>query len=211
MSTINWVETIPSDGSAVGIGARDIRANKYAIAEGLRESLNLGNKIDPIKQGAPRPYIDIESNSSNIDKGPVTTSSFTRGKLYFASDTSRLLLWTSVVSNIAAVAYFKENTFVVGSPRFIEHNTDPGRSVWIETSGFKKFSTPDAGSGSISFGNVVFDEAPQVYTWSSDTNYMPAVISVTRTGFSAKLNAIHRAASDMTLFWRASGYTSGVV
>lgn len=217
---INWVATIPSDGSAVGIGAKDVRLQKYAVAEGLRESLNLGNKIDPIKQGAPRPYIDIQSNSSNINVAQnahlkKNVSSFTRGTLYFASDTSRLLMWTSInsvgVGGSGAELFYQETTYQIGTPRFIEHGTTPTNAVHIETSGFKKFSTPDGAQNEIRYSNVSFDSPPQVYVWSSNSQYLPIVRYSSTTDFGVWLLVVSGAASDMTLFWRASGTSGGVV
>jgi len=185
--------------------------------EGLAHSLNVGSLTNPIKPGAPRLLIDVQSNSSNINTvyNILAPSSYTRGKLYFASDTSRLLMWTSISSEGVGGGgpgslFYKETTYQIGTPRFIEHATDPGKGVWIESSGFKKFSAPDGNSGNISFGNVIFDAAPNIVLWSSNTRYAALVRFSRRTSFDAKLNAIGTA-SDMTLFWRASGMSSGVV
>lgn len=117
------------------------------------------------------------------------------GRLFFASDTSRLL------------AYESSATYMVGSANFVEMGTDGGAGAWYSYSSFSNL-------GSISSSLVTFvfptayGAAPQIFLQPQNNPHFCSVRVSTTTNFSSFVSIVG-AASFITLYWRSMGTISG--
>ena len=208
MATIGgrWNTNLPSDASKVGLGAGDIRTNKRALTDALRHDTSFPDTHEAgiypiISQGAPRPIVAAQSASSYSAAG----AGLLEGKLFFASDTSRLFVYSSTHNGVS----LSPSTQLVGSPQYIEHLTDGGAGTWLESSCFTAVSSA-SGTYKISYGNVVYETAPSVLVTSDDTSYIPRVTATGGSSFSVLLRPYDgSAAANITVYWSSSGTTSG--
>ena len=201
-----WNSNVPSDASKVGLGAGNIRTNKRCIYDALRHDTSFPDAHEAglypiIAPGAPRPIVAAQSASSYSAVG----APMLEGKLFFASDTSRLFVYSSTHNGVS----LSPSTQLVGSPQYIEHLTDGGTGTWVESSGFTAISSA-SDSYTVSYGNIVYAGIPSVLVTSDDTSLSPRVTSVTATNFAVRLRPYDAsAAANITLYWSSSGTTSG--
>jgi len=201
-----WNSNVPSDASKVGLGAGNIRTNKRCIYDALRHGTSFPDAHEAglypvISQGAPRPIVAVQSASSYSAVG----APMLEGKLFFASDTSRLFVYNSTSNGVS----LSPSTQLVGSPQYIEHLTDGGTGTWVESSGFTAISSA-SGVYAVSYGNIVYAGMPVVTATSDDTSLLMRMTSVTSTNFTVRLRPYDdSAAANITLYWSSSGTTSG--
>jgi len=127
-----WNEAVPSGTSPVG----QFPAYAHAIFATIGASLGIENlflgsggvsdasHVAPA-QGGSRAYFDVQSNSS-------TPTSQATGRLFLASDVSRLF------------AYFSGGTYLVGTAFGSEYSSDAGTGYWATQSG--SYTTTDNGA-----------------------------------------------------------------
>jgi len=201
-----WNADLPSDASKVGLGAGNIRTNKRCIYDALRHGTSFPDAVENgiypvISQGAPRPIVAAQSASSYSAVG----APMLEGKLFFASDTSRLFVYSSTHNGVS----LSPSTQLVGSPQYVEHLTDGGMGTWVESSCFTAISSA-SGTYNISYGNIVYEATPSVLVLSTNTSYIPRVTSTGGSNFTVLLRPYDAsAAANITLYWSSSGTTSG--
>lgn len=201
-----WNEDIPSDGSRVGIGARDIRSQMSTLATGLGEWLQYpgsgGGSADSagyFKQGAARLFFAAGSASSNADNATLQQRGFidsgdNRFFLY-ESDTTRLMgadsaLEHSLTSNNRQWVTLSDITIIISA----DVNTSISRN--FET--WRASSPPDQ--------VMIFGDDPIVTISSNDTRYFVALSAVTTGGFTS-IGSYVGSSNTVTLRWFASGWT----
>lgn len=201
MSTINWNEALPSANSAVGRSPSEIRSLWSSVAVGLHgtdgplywDGSGGGSELS---RGTPRPggfrtYYDVQSNASYSGLDAV-------GRLYFASDTTRLLTFTST------------GTYLVGTRHFIEaeHVLSGTTTACLRQTG--SYATTTAGVHTITFDKA-FDLVPTVDVSTSSATAVAAVVSVSTTAFTSMVSQYGVAGVSVTVYWAATGYVSGDV
>lgn len=208
MPVFTWKESLPSETSKVGISPPEIRAHKQAIAQWLGTWLEFpgsGNGSEwsagVFKAGASRALHAAASASSNADIGTL------RGKAFLASDTSRLYLYDS------------SGTYCVGTPDLVEILNDGNANLaYIVQSGQSYVSAPNNPHQNFSFSQngvtakrIEFNANPIVLAHTSvDTRLLFGVSTISTGGFTSVASWFASGAtSAYTVYWRASGYTSG--
>lgn len=201
-----WNEGLPSDGSRVGIGARDIRSQMSTLATGLGEWLQYpgsgGGSADSagyFKAGAARLFFAADSASSNSANATIQQRGF------LASDTNRLYLYES------------DTTRLMGAETALEHSLTSNNRQWVTISDLtvidstvvstaisRNFETWRASSPPDQV--MIFGDTPVVTVSSSDTRYFVALSAVTTGGFTS-IGSYVGTANDATLRWFASGWT----
>lgn len=186
MPTITWVETLPSNGSAVGRSPSEIRQPMSSVALGLGAWLEWpgsgsGSELlaGQPKAGAARPYFAPSSAKSLASPQ----------QLFLTSDTTRLYYMTSA------------GTVQVGSVQFLEHKSSASTSyAWVMQSG----STVLAGKAIRLDFPVTFAEAPVVIPTTTYTSMHFSVRAVSAE--SVTIDARRFGGSDdTTLNWLALG------
>lgn len=131
MSVSTWVETVPSGTSAVGNFPAWTHTLLGAIGSGMGLEHNWPGSgggsdvsIGDLLPGGSRAFVDVQSASS-------APNSQMTGRLFLASDASRLFIYDST------------GTYLVGTAFGGEHATDAGTSgYWARQSG--SFTTTDS-------------------------------------------------------------------
>ncbi len=197
---LQWNENIPSDGSAVASGAREIRALWGTLTTGLDESLEW-SASGQLRAGVAPSFITTETNIASLFESNASST----GKLAFASDTSRLFtLGLAATTGRAAFA---------GGPQLMEHADQvPAGHTMLIQSGSSLLVTPDGNSvitynsnGLNSSDAVVYDASPKVFVTSDNSDYMPVVRNAGATSFSVQMRPIQEAATNVTIRWVSSG------
>jgi len=118
-----WNEAVPSGTSAVGQFPGWAHAVFSTIGAGLgieNYFLGSGGVSDAshvaARPGGSRAYVDVQSNSS-------TPTSQSTGRLFLASDVSRLF------------AYFSTGTYLVGTAFAVETDSDASTGYWARQTG----------------------------------------------------------------------------
>lgn len=202
MAVVSIRTELPSGASNVGSGARDIRANKQAVATGLAVATNFPNKSEPLKPGWGRAFSDIHSRMSYGNANAWRDE----GKLYF-NTTKELLTFLHRRKSPGGVNY--DNVTVVGAKAFIEHNSDPQGFVWYSYS--SEMRVTGTGNRTIEFTHVgTYEAPPHVMLTSHETNISVALVDVQNA--SMRINGFSQggASSAYTLSWFVSGRTSGI-
>jgi hypothetical protein len=201
MTEITWVEDQPSDSSIVGQAPQFLRTTWKNLAEGLATSLywpgsGAGSNAS---QGELRPGVSLafhEAASASSNSVDATL----RGRPFLASDTTRLMVYES------------NGTYLVGTPFYVEHSTDPSVGVWVSASG--SYSTDgDSASriGNISFG-LEYDGNPSVYLSSSNRTMLMAASEVTQGGFTSQVSYLGPGTGgSATFYWESLGTVSGAI
>lgn len=187
MPTLNWVETLPSDGSAVGRSPAEIRQPMTNVALGLGTQLEWpgsggGSELSAgqPKAGAARPYFAASSAKSLA--APQ--------QLFLTSDTTRLYFMTSA------------GTVLAGTMYLMEHQTAPSTGRWVFQSGTTVLAD-DTPYVKIDFP-WPYAEAPTVVTTSSFVGVSFAVRSASSQSFMADARRFG-GSDDTTLNWLAIG------
>jgi len=203
-----WLEALPSDGSLVGNGARDIRSNMSTLALGLGEWLQYpgsGGGSDTsagyFKEGAARVFFAAGSASSNSANATLQQRAFLEDN----TNDHRLLLYES------------DTTRCMGGEKVLEHSLTSNNRQWVTVSDFtvidstvvngtlsRNFETWRASSPPVQV--MIFGDTPIVNVTSSDTRYFVALSAVTTGGFTSDGSYVGTT-SDVTLHWFASGWT----
>ena len=178
-AAINWDENLPSGSSAVKLGDNDIRNLTVALGDGLDAEHHWDNTQGTANRGLHRPgsgraYVDVQSNLS--DSG---TSA--KGKLYYASDRSRLF-----VTPLSTVT-----CFVGGYDVPIVRTVDDVRPIADGLSVPYIESGSGAGGTNVAFAGKNYTTPPVVFT-TSDTEAAGYcwVSSVTSGGFAAETGPV---------------------
>lgn len=198
MATIVWAEAQPSDTSLVGRGPQDITSMWREIETGLRQSLYWsGVSYGELKPGTSRAAVAADSAAS------YGNFAFTYGRALLTSDETRLFGYTGALEASRA-------TVLLGTPRLIEHNTDPGRAAWVMRSDETFIANANDGlSPYIAYG-VTYDGIPNVYAVSSNSSYNIGIATVENDQFKVTLDA-HNTNSSVTVRWLSSGTVTGDV
>lgn len=162
MATLsNWSESLPSDDSLVVKAPGYVRSIWRDITLGLSESLawpGSGGASNAsqgeLKPGSSKAFFDVRSNSSSA------ASETHRGKLFFASDQSRLIVYSSTATALA------------GTPFLIEHETYFAGTTWVEH--FGSYTTDTGGTligGVVTLTGTSYNGVPQVLLFSDSTSY----------------------------------------
>lgn len=188
-STINWDENLPSGSSAIKLGDDDVRNLTVALGDGLDAEHHWDNTQGSAnrglhRKGSARAYIDVQSRMSG-------SGSSEAGKLYFASNTSRLFVTpdsgTSVqVGSIAHPEVIEIRDAVAYGPQFrpvIEAGSGTGAS---------------GGAGVVVF-NSEYEVAPVVIAVAT-TAVGVGISSITIGGFAADTNP-----SGGDFYWQSIG------
>jgi len=207
MVDVGWIETLPSDGSRVGLGARDLRDMHNKIATGMNESR--GWPGGEIHQGAAKAFVGARSASSF----PVGSLATDWGKIFFDSDNSTVYLYT-VTTKTTPSEVLSQQTHLVGTPRFMEHGTEPEGGFWYNSSGVSLVAHADVSdrqqysfsSDGLGSGELVYDVPPQVQVMSDNTRILPVVSTITTGGFEAIMfDTGAGPTSTVTMRWHSSG------
>lgn len=194
MSISTWAESIPSNTSAVG----QFPSWAATIWRAIEAGLGLEHywpgaggsyaSIGDLAAGGTRTFVDTQSRSSLPAQGI--------GRLFFASDVSRLF------------AYDSGGTYMVGTAFGSSASPSAGTGFWLRQTG--SYST----TGNLIVQNVVFPipylQAPNIRQTRSDNTggvYVLFVNSVANTNYSSEASAIG-AASGVTVVWEALGLAS---
>src|SRR6266581_2347986 len=157
MTQILWNESIPSGTSKVGDFPPYAVSVWTAISNGLSRGgtfyWNAGGgssdaSTGELAAGGSRPFYDVQSNSS-------APNSQMTGRLFFASDTSRLL------------AYESSATYMVGSANFVEHGTDGGKGAWYSYSSFTNLGSISSSLITFAFPTT-YGAPPQIFYQSQN-------------------------------------------
>ncbi len=192
MATINWIEGQPSNDSLVVKAPRFVRDTWIATAQGLAESLfwpgsggGSAASQGELKPGTARAFFEAASASSNI------ASASHRGKLFMSSDESRLLVYDSIITNLA------------GTPFLIEHETYFAGATWVEH--FGSYATDTGGTniaGDVTLTGVSYAGVPIVILMSDNTTHRFQLTSVTGTNFRSNVSG---PAGSNTYHWVSLG------
>lgn len=197
---LQWNEDIPSDGSAVAGGAREIRNLWGTLTDGLNESLEW-SATGQLRAGVAPSFVTTEANIASLFESNASST----GKLAFASDTSRLYT-LGIAATVGRAAF-------AGGPQLMEHvdQVPAGHSMLIQ-SGSSLLVTPDGNSvitfnsnGMDSSDAVVYGTSPKVFVTSDNRDYMPIIRNVTGKRFTVQMRPIQDAATDVTIRWVSSG------
>ena len=170
LTTISWTTLLPSDTSKVGIGPKDIRSIWTAVDTGLNHSdcpmYWSAESRGEARPGVFRTYYGLKSLSSP-GRGNDSV-----GRLYFASDTSQLITYTtSAISR------------VVGSRFMIEHDTKAlGGTMYASEGSYAVHTT--TGSVAVTF-KTPWSTAPTVVTFPTAVDNISAATGITSTGFNS--------------------------
>jgi hypothetical protein len=197
VSTTTWTESVPSNASAVGLFpyyARDIWGS---IATGMGvEHFWPGAggsvaSIGELRPGASRAYVAAQSASSVPSQGT--------GRMFLASDVTRLF------------AYGSAATWLAGTPYFDEHASSASSSGYWGRQNGSFATTQTSGSTTITFPRA-FLVAPQVVlsgssaVWIVGSSGNPSVAT-----FVSSWSALAATgASIVTFYWEALGVLSSV-
>jgi hypothetical protein len=191
---MTWTESVPSGTSNVGDFPSYAKSIWTEISTGMAvEHFFPGSgggsdaSAGELKPGASRAYFAAQSLASLPSQGT--------GRAFLASDTSRLLLFTST------------RTVLGGTPFFDEVGTSPGEGYWARAAG-SYTTTASSGSTTVSYsvGGGFFSATPSVYQTSSN-----ASVLLSRTGLSAITFQSHWSAfaatggSAFTVYWESLG------
>lgn len=191
MPTINWNEGSPADTDSAGLGDDQIRSLKTSIRVGLDSEHvwpSSGGDAGVHRLGSARPYVGVQS---------LVSSSGTDGRLFQASDTSRLF---GVGSG---------GTTFLGGPTVISAGSFPGtvpqRAIWVEEfgEGATKSSTTV-----VSLPNSGYSGKPYVFVTAypaSPLGHSIVLTSVTATQFTVGSFNTADTASAISFFWRSVG------
>lgn len=197
MSLINWVETVPSDGSAVGNAPTELASHWTAIGTWLGASLYW-----PGSGGASQASAgELKLGQSLAFYGPQSASSNTigwyhTGRGFLDSVTSRLY------------AYDSTGTYLVGTPFLVSHasGTVPGHA-WVVQSG--STLVPSTGTPKqviVPFPSAYSGVAFVMTTLSSQSFVCGTVSSVTTGGFTSIFSYLGPdPQSAFTLYWTSIG------
>ena len=185
-ATINWDENLPSGSSAIKLGDDDVRNLTVALGDGLDAEHHWDNTQGSAnrglhRKGSARAYIDIQSRMSG-------SGSSEAGKIYFASNTSRLFVTpdsgNSVqVGSIAHPEVIEISGAVAYGPRF--------RPVIEAGSG--------TGGTEIAFSSEY--ETPPIVVATPVTETAFGISSITVGGFAADSTP----ASGSAFYWQSIG------
>lgn len=194
MPSIGWNEGSPQDGDSAGLGDDEIRSLKTSVRIGLDGEHvwpSGGGDAGVHRLGSARPYVGLQS---------LASSTGTDGRLFHASDTSRLF---GVGSG---------GTVFIGGPTVISAGSFPGgaapqRSLWVEEFGEGKTVS---GTTIVSLPNSGYSGKPYVTLTAYDPAGSVAQImyltSVTATQFTARSSATNLlGTSNTSFFWRSVG------
>ena len=197
---LSWNENLPSDGSAVASGAREIRGLWGTLTAGLDESLEF-SATGQLRAGAAPSFVTTEANIASLFESNASST----GKLAFASDTSRLFT-LGLAATVGRAAF-------AGGPQLMEHADQvPAGHFMLIQSGSSLLVTPD-GSSVITYNSngldssdaAVYETSPQVIVTSENSDYMPVLRSVTGKNFTVQMRPIQEAAANVTIHWVSSG------
>lgn len=201
MTLITWEESVPSDSSRAGDSAH-IRSIWENVAAWAGTSLQWPGSGGGDSQqsagwpraGAPRTFAAPASLAST----PAAVGNDYNGRLYFESDTSRLLLWTA-----------SGTTFVVGSRRGIHGPSGhAGDVTWVWQEGIRIAHRTDDAAVGTAFPSA-YNGVPLVLLSASSSSLIVGVSSVTQGGFTSTISYFGPgAASDCTIFWSSLGTMS---
>lgn len=192
---IGFDEAVPSDGEAAGLGDDRIRSLKTSLRQGIGSEHNWpsagGNAVGYHLYGSARPYYGLQS---------AVSSSGTDGRLFMASDSSRLF---GVGSG---------GTTYLGGPAVISAGSFPGslpqRAIWQEEWGIG--ATGSGASLTITVPNSGFSGAPYVQVSQVAptvdgglVNLLVSNVGATSFIVTAAQGAVY--SSGITFFWRSVG------
>jgi len=219
MAVIGWNEDSPSGASAVGRGPQDIQAQLKAAEQGFSESLEFpaGN----IRQGTSRAFVGATSASSYAAASENTN----RGRLYYDSSATEVYFYVPMqlqTGSGPATFNVSRSTYLFGSPRYIQHATNPNRGQWVTVSGQSGFANiTDSSNLTFSFtsdgikhgdetANVEFETPPQVYVQSESSHMMVHISTITQGGFAIWAWDNNKTSSPVsssrgTITWISSG------
>lgn len=198
MTTITWNESVPSGTSPVGTTPAYCQDLWPAIASGLATEHfwpGAGGASDAsagvLLPGASRAFVAARSASS-------APNSQLSGRLFFASDTSRLLLYDST------------GTFLAGTPFLSEVSGSATSGYWLRQTGslYTNVNVDNRASIPITFP-IPFVAVPAIRVTPSRTAAAVNPFTVSAATFASAISTIGVASlSDLTIFWEAFGMAS---
>jgi len=196
MAISAWTESIPSGTSTVGTFPAYARAVFAAITAGMAVEHywnGSGGGSDAstgdLLPGASRAFFAAQSDAS----APAQNI----GRVFLASDTSRLLLYDS------------SGTYLGGTPFLAEHATSANTSYWVRFTGSYS-TTATTGSTAITFPTPFVNTIPAVFQ-SIDTDIWTVAATPIGNGlsaFSSYVSIIALGGATVTVRWEAIGTVS---
>lgn len=195
MALSNWSEAIPSGTSAVGTFPSYARALWAGIASamGIEHYWNgSGGGSDAstgdLRPGGSRTFVAARSASSVPSQGT--------GRLFYASDESRLLMYGSAA------------TYLVGTASYDEFETaSTGGGYMLRQTGTINFTGNLATTSPVNFPIPCLTAPPTVF-FSANSDAFCAAFNITTSGFDSVISRIN--SSNNTVFWEALTYVSSV-
>ena len=191
-----WTEAVPSGTSAVGqfptYGRLTFAGISGAMAVEHYWNGTGGGSDDSagdLRPGGSRAFFDVQSNSS-------APNSQMTGRLFLASDTTRLLVYDST------------GTYLAGTPFCDFQGSAATSNYWLKQSGSYSVSSATASGSTLVVFPTPYQSAPQV--WTSPSEYVMLVAcSSTSTNFTSAWS-IFASTSDTTttVTWEALGLAS---
>lgn len=193
MPTIGWSESVPSNSSqvvqyptfaksiwtAISLG---MAVEHYWNASGGGSDASIGDLLP----GSSRAFVAAQSASS-------APNSQMTGRVFLASDISRLFVYDS------------SGTYMVGTPFFQEHLISSGTGYWLRQSG-SHTTTATTGSTLITFG-IPYLSTPYVWQTTDNAQWLVGITTiVTGATFTSTWSAL--AAGTVNVYWEALGKVS---
>jgi len=194
MTVSAWSEVVPSGQSLVGVFPTYARSVWNAVSQGMSLEhfwSGTGGSSDAscgdLLPGASRTYVGAQSASS-------APSSQMTGRVFFASDVSRLFIYDST------------GTYLIDTLFFDECATSPGSGYWLRQASLSTTLLSSSGTIAVTFPTAYLT-TPIVYLQYFTTGAPPVVAgcSVTTTGFISSYSFIGGTPPTNGLYWESFG------
>jgi len=225
MANIEWRHTIPSEGSLVGIGDDGIRHQKRQIEAALNESFNIGESVNPAKQGAALPIYQAVSKLSYDDAEYWRLG----GQVFISSDESRMYSFNTSAF-LTTPASTNSMIGLIGTAKLVENadKTWP-RATWVERSDWTTVGAAgDEGEYTIDYGmrraygaqgyQSGYDGIPTVFASLQGIgapNPQPHLVQITSIEADQFKFRLQRndedTASTCTVYWSSLGTIAGSI
>lgn len=192
MPTIGWTEGIPSNASTVGSYPAFIKSVWTAISQGMAvehywngSGGGSDGSTGDLRAGGSRAFVAAQSASSIPSQGT--------GRLFLASDVSRLF------------AYDSSGTFLVGTPFFQEHATSSGTiGYWVRQSG-SYTTTQTSGTTTVTYP-IPYAQTPSIWQTVDNASWLLTTSGEGADNFVSRFSAL--AAGTVVVYWESLGLMS---
>ena len=188
---IAWDETREANDDIVGRAPSRIQSIWSAIAVGLATELYWPGSGGG-SQASIGELIPGGVNTFFAANSAVSNSATNLSRAFISSDETRL------------IAFESAGTYMLGTPRLLEHADVPVGRAWVSLSGF----TEIAGAGTPTSVSIDFDSSFSTFAGVqitlSEGSFTQSISTETTGGFTAAFSYIGSGSqSDMTLYWDA--------